>query len=129
MRARILIIEDNRDNLELMMYLLRAFGYSPLTAHEGAAGLEIIQQEELDLILCDISMSGMDGYAVANALKSHKTWSNIPLVAITALAMVGDREKILAAGFDGYIAKPIEPEHFIEQVESFLPVDFTRAAG
>ena len=120
MGFRILMIEDNPDNLELMRYLLKAFGHTPLTAEEGAEGIELARRENPDLIICDIQLPGMSGYEVAKALKADGRLAGIPLVAVTALAMVGDRDRILAAGFDGYISKPIVPETFLKQVEVFL---------
>jgi two-component system cell cycle response regulator len=120
MPARILVIEDNPTNLDLMTYLLTAFGHTPLTAHDGQAGLLAAQRERPDLIICDIQLPTLDGYEVARWLKSHSALRAIPLVAVTALAMVGDRDKVLAAGFDGYIAKPIDPQTFVGQVERFL---------
>jgi two-component system cell cycle response regulator len=120
MSARILIIEDNATNVELMVYLFRAFGYDPVTAGDGEAGLEAVHREPFDLVICDVQMPGVDGYELARRLKGHPTFRSIPLVAVTAMAMVGDRDRALAAGFDGYIAKPINPETFIKQVESFV---------
>jgi len=120
MAARILVIEDNPANLDLMTYLLTAFGHTPLTAHDGEEGLQAAQRELPDLIICDMQLPTLDGYEVARWLKSHPDLRAIPLVAVTALAMVGDRDKVLAAGFDGYIAKPIDPETFVGQVERFL---------
>jgi CheY-like chemotaxis protein len=119
--AKILVIEDNPTNLQLMVYLLEAFGHTPLEATDGEAGLELVRREKLDLVLCDIHLPGMDGFGVARQLKSHPALSMIPLVAVTALAMVGDRDRIISAGFNGYITKPIAPETFIGQVEAFLP--------
>ncbi len=123
MPARILVIEDNPTNLDLMTYLLTAFGHTALTAHDGAAGLQAAQDERPDMIICDMQLPVMDGYEVARWLKSHSDLRTIPLVAVTALAMVGDRDKVLAAGFDGYIAKPITPETFVGEIECFLPTD------
>lgn len=119
--ASILVIEDNPTNMELMVYLLKAFGHAPLEAEDGETGLAIAHWESLDLILCDLQMPGLDGFEVARQLKSDPTLPKIPLVAITAYAMMGDRDKVLAAGFDGYLTKPIEPELFVGQVEIFLP--------
>jgi CheY-like chemotaxis protein len=119
--ARILIIEDNPTNLQLMVYLLQAFGHTPLEALDGETGLELIRRESPELVLCDIHLPSLDGFGVARDLKSHPALRNIPLVAVTALAMVGDRDRILSAGFDGYITKPISPETFVAQVEAFLP--------
>jgi len=120
MGARILIVEDNADNLKLMSYLLRAFGHKVVTAGDGAEGLEVARREALDLIVCDIHLPKLDGYDVARQLKACPPLFKVPLVAVTALAMVGDRDKVLAAGFDGYISKPIVPRTFVGQVEAFL---------
>ncbi|MDB5310276.1 MAG: divK 2 [Gemmataceae bacterium] len=120
MTARILVIEDNPANLELMSYLLEAFGYTPHTAVDGAAGLDLACREAFDLIVCDVQLPGMDGYEVARRLKADPARRTVPLVAVTALAMVGDRDKVLAAGFDGYVAKPINPETFVRQMEEFV---------
>ena len=120
MAARILVIEDNLASLDLLIYLLKAFGYTPFTAQDGEEGLEIVRQEELDLIICDVQLPKLDGYEVARWLKSHPRLRTIPLIAVTALAMVGDRDKVLAAGFNGYIAKPISPDTFVGEVEKFL---------
>jgi len=120
MSARILVIEDNPTNLDLMTYLLSAFGHMPLTARDGEEGLQAAQRETLDLIICDLHLPRLNGYEVAGWLKSHPSLRAIPLVAVTALAMVGDRDKVLAAGFDGYIAKPIDPQTFVGQVERFF---------
>ncbi|HET6546336.1 MAG TPA: response regulator [Rhodanobacteraceae bacterium] len=118
--ARILVIEDNPDNLELMTYLLKAFGHSILAAGDGEQGIETARRERPDLIVCDIHLPGKDGYAVARELKSDTAMNRIRIVAVSALAMVGDHEKGLAAGFDGYISKPIDPETFVDQIDSFL---------
>jgi CheY-like chemotaxis protein len=120
MSYRILIIEDNPTNLELMTYLLRAFGHTTLAASDGEEGLEIARHESLDLIICDIQLPKLDGCAFARQLKCHPALRTIPLVAVTALAMVGDRDRVLEAGFDGYLAKPIAPRTFMSQIESFL---------
>jgi two-component system cell cycle response regulator len=120
MPVRILIIEDHIDNLELMNYLLKAYGYEVLVAGDGVSGMTIAEQEGPELILCDIQIPGIDGYEVAKRLKRDAGLRTIPLIAITALAMVGDRERILLSGFDGYIAKPITPERFVGEVEMFL---------
>lgn len=119
--ARILVIEDNLDNLELMTYLLQAFGHTTLTAPDGAEGLAALELETPDIIVCDVHLPKLDGYEVAQRLKNDPRLCHIPLLAVTALAMVGDRDKVLAAGFDGYLAKPIDPETFVRQVDSYLP--------
>jgi two-component system cell cycle response regulator len=120
MAARLLIIEDNPANLELMEYLLTAHGYTVHTARDGGEGLDAARGQRPDLILCDIQLPGIDGYEVARRIKASSALRDIPLVAVTAFAMVGDRDKILAAEFDGYLPKPIAPETFVQEVESFL---------
>ena len=120
MTIRILIIEDHADNLDLMTYLLNAFGYSTLSARDGNTGIEAAGREKPELIICDIQLPGIDGYEIAKRLKRDDELRAIPLIGITALAMVGDRERVLSAGFDGYIAKPIAPETFVGEVEAFL---------
>jgi two-component system, cell cycle response regulator len=118
--ARILVIEDNPTNLELMTYLLKAFGHEVLTAMDGDEGLQAVRRMSPDLIVCDVQLPKVGGFEVAAQLKAHPALHSIPLIAVTALAMVGDRDKLLAGGFDGYISKPIDPEKFVLDVEKFL---------
>lgn len=126
MSARVLIIEDNATNMELMVYLLKAFGYEPLLAGDGEVGIMVAQQQLPNLIICDVHLPKLDGYGVVAVIKNDPVLSAIPVIAVTALAMVGDREKLLASGFSGYIEKPIEPETFVSQIEAFLQ---KKAAG
>ena len=121
MSARILVIEDNPANMELMVYLLTAFGYTPLTAVDGVSGVQSARETNPDLIICDIHLPRLDGYGVVAELKKDAQLCHIPVLAVTALAMVGDRERLLAAGFDGYIGKPIEPDTFVTELELFMP--------
>ena len=120
MSARILIIEDSEINLSLMSYLLSVFGYAVRTAMDGGMGVESARSDPPDLIICDIQMPKLDGYEVARQIKEDPALRHIPLIAVTALAMVGDREKILAAGFDGCILKPIDTEKFVAEMEGYL---------
>jgi two-component system cell cycle response regulator len=126
--TQVLIIEDNEANLELMTYLLTAFGYNSLGASSGTQGLALARSINVDLIICDVQLPDIDGYEVARQIKADATLHAVPLLAVTALAMVGDRDQILAAGFDGYLAKPIVPETFVKDVEAFLPAE-KRATG
>jgi two-component system cell cycle response regulator len=121
MGARILIVEDNPANLSLMEYLLRAFGYVVVTAPDGGAGLEAARRESPDVILMDLQIPVLNGYECAERIRAVPELRGVPIVAVTAFAMVGDRDKILAHGFDGYIAKPIAPETFIDQVQASIP--------
>lgn len=118
--ARILVIEDNPENLELMRFLLQAFQHEALVARNGEEGLSVAERERPDLILCDIHMPTLDGYGVLARLRRDAVLREIPCVAVTALAMLGDQSKILDAGFDGYISKPIDPEKFVAEVDTYL---------
>jgi two-component system cell cycle response regulator DivK len=118
--AEILIIDDDHRSIELVALLLRTSGYHPLVAEDGAAGLELACHAKPKLILCDIQLPIIDGYEVARQLKSHADLSPIPVVAVTACVLPGVRERALAAGFDGYLTKPIIPNQFVSQIEGFL---------
>ncbi len=115
------MIEDNATNRELMVYLLKAFGYTTIEAGDGITGLEMAQAQLPDFIVCDVQLPKLDGYGVVKALKAEATLRDMPVVAVTALAMVGDRDRILQAGFDGYVSKPITPETFVSELGKFLP--------
>jgi CheY-like chemotaxis protein len=119
-QATILVIEDDPPSLELMTYLLNAHGFTTLTADRGDDGIAMARRERPDLIICDIQLPGVDGYEIARLLKSEESLRSMPLVAVTALAMVGDREKVLAAGFDEYVSKPIDPATFVALIEPLL---------
>jgi two-component system, cell cycle response regulator len=119
--ARVLVIEDNEANLELMTYLLRAFGYETVVARDGLAGLARIRQGGVDLVICDIQLPGVDGLALVAEARATAAGRAIPLLAVTAFAQAGDRERLLSAGFDGYLSKPIEPETFVDRIAGFLP--------
>ena len=121
MSAKILIIEDNEQNMYLLTFLLKRHGHEVLQACDGRQGIELAQKENPDLILLDIQLPQMDGYAVAREIKTIRPLTEIPIVAVTSYAMVGDREKTVAAGCSGYIEKPINPDTFMEQIGEFLP--------
>jgi two-component system, cell cycle response regulator len=120
MTGRILVADDNRANLDLMLYLLKAFGHEAVGVADGIAAYEAARDGDFALILTDILMPGIDGYELARRLKSDARLTTIPLIAVTALAMPGDRDRIRAAGFNGYISKPIEPQNFVTQIEGYL---------
>ena len=120
MVARVLLVEDNAANLALMQYLLQASGYTTLTATDGGQGVAAAQRESPDVILMDLQLPIMNGYEAARLVKEVPALRAVPIIAVTAFAMVGDRDKILARGFDGYIAKPITPERFVSEVEAFI---------
>lgn len=120
-RARVLIVEDNPINRELADYLLRSFGFETFRAVDGAIGLDIAARERPDLVLCDIQMPVLDGLEFARRMRADPELRTIPLIAVTAFAMVGDSDRILAQGFDAYVAKPIEPTELLGVVDSLLP--------
>jgi len=121
MKSRILLIEDNEQNRYLTTFLLEKHGCTVVHTPDGRAGVELAAAQRFDLILLDIQLPGMDGYSVARALRANATASHIPIVAVTSYAMAGDREKALAAGCNGYIEKPVDPDTFVAQITTFLP--------
>jgi len=127
MAARILVIEDNAANLELVRYLLASSGYSVLMALDGAQGVAVARKERPDLIVCDLQMPKVDGYEVLAQLRGNPDTAASVVVAVTAFSMPRDRDKVLTAGFDGYLSKPIEPETFVADIEAFLPAELRSA--
>lgn len=116
----ILLIEDNEQNRYLATFLLEQHGYRVVSASNGPLGIQTAQTLKPDLILLDIQLPILDGYAVARALRESPASRDIPIVAVTSYAMVGDREKCLAVGCNGYVEKPINPETFVAEIEAFL---------
>ncbi|MBX3063016.1 MAG: response regulator [Anaerolineae bacterium] len=119
-RKLILYMEDNYQNGRLVKKVLNAKGYDVILAEDGQSGLRIVEQEHLDLILLDINMPGIDGKEAATRLKNSPEYKHIPIVALTALAMRGDREKILAAGCDDYLPKPLNLTQLLEMVQKYI---------
>ena len=120
MRANILIIEDNEQNIYLMTFLLEKNGYRIMQARDGLEGIALARRSKPDLILLDIQLPGMDGYAVAHELRQNGELGDVPIVSVTSYAMSGDRERSLAAGCTGYIEKPINPETFAAEIQQYL---------
>jgi two-component system cell cycle response regulator DivK len=118
--ALILIVEDNPRDLKLVREVLQANGFQTLEAETGESGIELAREREPALILMDIQLPQMNGREAAKALKADAKTQHIPIVALTASAMKGDREALLAEGFDGYIAKPINIKEIPEIVSSYL---------
>ncbi len=115
---RILIIEDNVANMKLATFILESAGHTVVPATDAEAGLTIAREEHPDLILMDIQLPGMDGLQATGILKADEATRHIPVIALTALAMKGDEERIRAAGCDGYIAKPLSYKDFLAIVSA-----------
>lgn len=120
MKRKILLIEDNEQNRYLTTFLLEKHGYEVIPASDGESGVELARRMLPQLILLDIQLPTMDGYAVARELRNNPFLKNIPIVAVTSYAMSGDREKTIAAGCNGYIEKPINPETFLVELWRFI---------
>jgi two-component system cell cycle response regulator DivK len=117
---KILVVDDNQDSRELIVKVLKSKGYQMIEAVDGEDALEKVTAENPDLILMDISIPKIDGYEVTRRLKSQANFKNTPIIALTAHAMKGDREKALEAGCDGYISKPIDIHEIPDQIQSYL---------
>ncbi len=122
MKHTILLIEDNEQNLYLATFLLEQNGFKVVPAQSGPEGIELAGRIRPDLIILDIQLPLMDGYAVARALRANPALKDVPIVAVTSYAMPGDRERVLEAGCNHYIEKPINPETFRSQIENCLQV-------
>jgi len=116
--ARILIIEDSPANMKLTVLLLNSAGHSPLQAEDARKGIAMAQAEQPDLILMDMQLPDMDGMEATGIIKAAAETAHIPIIALTASAMKGDRERILAAGCDGYIEKPIDFKTFLAEISA-----------
>jgi len=119
--SSVLVVEDNEKNLYLIAFILEKMGHRVLRAVTGEEGVETAVRERPDLILMDIQLPGIDGFEATKRIRASATAAGIPIVAITSLAMTGDRERLLAAGCNGYIEKPIDPDTIMAQLAGFLP--------
>ncbi|MEN3942588.1 response regulator [Prosthecobacter sp. SYSU 5D2] len=119
MKRTILMIEDNEQNAYLATFLLEKHGYEVVSVKDGPSGLAVVKTMVPDYILLDIQLPGMDGYAVARELRKEASLRETPIIAVTSYAMEGDRQKSLDAGCTGYIEKPINPETFVKEVETY----------
>ena len=118
--ARVLIVEDNPANMTLAAFLLESAGHAVIRATDAEAGLLLARERQPDLILMDIQLPGMDGLEAIGLLKRNEATSAIPVIALTALAMKGDEQRIRAAGCDGYIAKPMRYQEFLATIAMHL---------
>lgn len=120
MSKSILVVEDNRDNMTLIVDVLTSLDYSVLQAHDGEVGVELATNEQPDLILMDLSLPRMDGWTATRTIKANDDLRHIPIIALTAHAMVGDRERALEAGCDDYISKPIDLPELVRKLKKHL---------
>lgn len=119
-RPSVLYVEDNADNRLLIRRILNAEGYDVLEADSAVQALRVLQAQKPDLILMDINMPDIDGYTLTAQIKSQPDLKHIPIIAMTANALKGDRERSLQAGCDGYIQKPIDVDQLTDQIANFL---------
>lgn len=129
MKRKILYIEDNDQNYYLVSFILGAQGHTVTRARDGREGIDLAMREHPDLILLDIQLPVMDGYATARELRRIPGVAATPIVALTSYAMAGDREKALEAGCTGYIEKPINPKTFTEQIGEYLSAGEVMGGG
>ena len=114
--ARILVVEDNDMNLKLFRDVLGAAGYTTVEATSGGRAVELATEHEPDLVIMDVRMPHLDGVAALALLRADDRTASIPVLAVTAQAMQGDRERFLAAGFDGYLSKPLDIRELVDVV-------------
>jgi CheY-like chemotaxis protein len=121
MTARLLIIEDNPVSLRQTVLLLEGRGYDVLTAEDPTRGMALIRQQRPDLVICDLQLPVMNGFELLQLLQQDPTCGGIPLLAVTAFSSPGDESRALAAGFRGYMRKPIQLQDFLRQIEQLIP--------
>jgi len=117
---KILVIEDNQQNMYLMQYMLEHSGYEVVIANTGAQAMDVAAQIKSDLILMDIQLPDIDGLEVTRRIRLLEEYATVPIIAVTSFAMVGDKQKALAAGCNGYIEKPINPETFLAEITKYI---------
>ncbi len=118
--SKVLIVDDNRASRDLVRAILKCFPYEIVEATQGQEALDQIRKERPDLVLLDIDMPVLDGFGVVRHIRQDSGFAHLPIIAVTAYAMEGDREKALAAGFTAYVTKPVRPEGLRRQVRLLL---------
>lgn len=121
-RTKILVVDDNERNRYLVSFILEKNGFEVVTANDGLDGVETAREQRMDLIIMDIKMPRMNGYEATMRIKKLEGCQSVPIIALTSYAMAEDKKKAVAAGCDGYIAKPINPETFMDEIRKFLEV-------
>ncbi len=117
--TKVLVVEDNPFNMELVLEILDGMGFGATGAVNGAEAIKNVEKEVYDLVLMDIELPGMDGVAISKIIRSRPQYKNVPMIALTAYAMKGDKERFLAAGFDDYISKPLDVPDFMKRMEKY----------
>ena len=117
---KILIIEDNQANRYLMSFILEKGGHTVTAVNNGLDGVDVADQEEMDLIIMDIQLPDIDGLETTKRIRSSKNNGKIPIIAVTSFAMPGDKQRTLDAGCTGYLEKPINPDTFLTEIEAYL---------
>ena len=122
MEKRILVVEDDENNLYVTTHILEKTRYQILTANNGKDALEVAKKQRPDLILLDVALPDVDGYEVAEHLRTLQDFHQTPIIALTAYSMPGDREKMMKSGFTDYIPKPVVPRDLVKKVEQYLAI-------
>ena len=117
---KVLVVEDNEKNMYLMEFILIRQGHQVIKAETGELGVDLAKKERPDLIIMDVQLPGIDGLETTRRIRASGVNAGVKIVAVTSYAMTGDREKVMAAGCDGYLEKPIDPDTFIEAVNNYL---------
>lgn len=118
--SSVLVVEDNEDNLTLVTYSLRRAGYTVIPAKTGEEGFDLAVRVAPVFILMDVNLPGIDGIETTRRIRGDRRCRKVPIIAVTSFAMIGDRERILAAGCNGYIEKPIDPLNFVHQIQTII---------
>ena len=119
-RKKILVVDDNERNRYLVSFILEKNGFEVVTANDGLESVETARKQRVDLVIMDIKMPKMDGYEATMRIKKLEGYQSVPIIALTSYAMAGDKKKAVAAGCDGYIAKPINPETFMDEIRKYI---------
>lgn len=121
--AKALIVEDNENNMELISFILEANGYETIKAENGLSGVDMALGEKPDFIILDIQLPDIDGMEVLKRIRESQEGKTVTIIAMTSYAMSGDKDRMLRAGFTGYIEKPIDPELVIKQIHDILALN------
>jgi CheY-like chemotaxis protein len=119
-KGRILVVEDNLDNMTLITDVLQSLGYETILARDGEEGVRAVSAERPDVVLMDLSLPKMDGWTATRTIKADPDVAHIPVIALTAHAMVGDRERALEAGCDDYLTKPLNLRELAQKLAQFI---------